>query len=95
MKQNHPRLLDAVDTLGKTVREEGPLDAKTGLLVQVAGAAAIRSEGSVHSHVRRALEAGIAPDEIFHAVILLTNTIGFPQVSAAVRWANDIVQAQK
>ncbi len=58
MKQNLPRLLAAVDGLGEAVREENSLDARTGFLVQVAGAVAIRSEGSVHSPVRRALEAG-------------------------------------
>jgi AhpD family alkylhydroperoxidase len=73
------------------VRREGPLDEKTSHLIQLAAAAAIRSEGSVHSHVRRARAAGASPEEIYHTLILLTSTIGFPTVSAAVSWTYDIL----
>jgi 4-carboxymuconolactone decarboxylase len=85
------RLMKAVEGLGKATRRQGPLDEKTAQLVQLAASAAIRSEGAVHSHVRRALEAGATPDEIHHAVILLTSTIGFPTVSAALSWVDDVL----
>jgi 4-carboxymuconolactone decarboxylase len=42
-------------------------------LIQLVAVAAIRSEGSVHSHVRRALETGASPEEIRHALVLLTS----------------------
>jgi 4-carboxymuconolactone decarboxylase len=45
----------------------------------------------VHSHVRRAVENGAPPEEIYHAIILLTSTIGFPTVSAALSWAEDVL----
>lgn len=48
-------------------------------------------EGAVHSHVRRALEAGVAPREIEHAILLATTSIGFPAVVAALSWAGDII----
>ena len=57
--------------------------------MQLAAAAAIRSEGSVHSHARRATEAGATPEEIHHAILLLTSTIGFPTVAAALSWIDD------
>jgi alkylhydroperoxidase/carboxymuconolactone decarboxylase family protein YurZ len=63
--------------------------------MQLAAAAAIRSEGAVHSHTRRALEAGAAADEICHALILLTSTIGFPNVMAALSWAEDVFEDDK
>lgn len=85
----------AVDNLGKVVKASGPINKKTSHLIQLAAAAAIRSEGSVHSHTRRALEAGAKPAEIYHAVILLTSTIGFPTVSAALSWVDDIIGGQK
>ncbi len=84
----------ALENLGKAAREAGPLDAKTSHLIQLAAASAIRSEGSVHSHTRRALEAGATPDEIRHAIILLASTIGFPTVSAALSWAEDILKKE-
>lgn len=91
LKKNYPEFLDAVESLGKVTSSAGPLDEKTGHLIQLSAAAASRSEGAVHSHVRRALEAGAQPDEIRHAVILLTSTIGFPNVVAALSWANDVM----
>lgn len=82
----------SLENLGKAAREAGPLDLKTSHLIQLAAASAIKSEGAVHSHTRRALEAGATPDEIRHAIILLTSTIGFPSTSAALSWAEDILE---
>ena len=91
VKEHHGKFISALEQLGQAVRQEGPLDHKTSHLVQLAGAAAIRSEGSVHSHVRRALKAGATREEIYHTVILLTSTIGFPNTSAALSWVFDVL----
>jgi AhpD family alkylhydroperoxidase len=91
VEQKYPNYMKVLEQLGKSVREEGPLDGKTANLIQLAAAAAIRSEGAVHSHTKRAIEAGAKQEEIIHAVILLTSTIGFPNVSAALSWVNDVV----
>jgi 4-carboxymuconolactone decarboxylase len=90
LKEKYGKLMDAVDTLGKAAHDSGPLDEKTAHLIQLAGAIALRSEGAVHSHARRAQAAGASIEEIEHAAILLTSTIGFPNVSAALSWINDI-----
>ena len=94
-KEKHKNYIAALEHLGETVCKEGPLDEKTSQLIQLAAAAAIRSEGSVHSHVRRAIKAGASPDEVFHAIILITSTIGFPSTSAALSWAHDIIGAKE
>ncbi len=86
IKEKHGKFIEALEQLGETVRKEGPLDEKTTHLIQLAAGAAIRSEGAVHSHVRRALKAGATPEEIYHTVMLLTSTIGFPNTSAAMSW---------
>ena len=91
IKDKHEKYIDTLDELGRVIRQEGPLNEKTAHLIQLAAAAAIRSEGAVHSHVRRATEAGAKPDEIYHTIILLTSTIGFPTVSAALSWAHDVI----
>lgn len=80
----------AIDQLEKAVRSSGPVDEKTSHLIQMAAAAAIRSEGGVHSHARRAMEKGASREEIYHALILLTGTIGFPNVAAAISWVDDL-----
>ncbi|VVP67323.1 hypothetical protein PS918_00552 [Pseudomonas fluorescens] len=91
LKQQYPAYLDAVEALGAAVRHAGPLDERTVQLIQLGAAAAIHSEGAVHSHARRALEAGATPEQIRHALIALTSTIGFPTVVAAVSWVEDVV----
>ena len=82
---------EAVSRLGEAVRK-GPLDEKTIQLVQLAASAAIRSEGAVHSHTRRALQAGATEDEIYHALLVITSTVGFPTVSAALSWVDDVLK---
>ena len=91
LQQQHPKLAEAINILGQAVKQEGPLDAKSAQLIQLAAAASIRSEGAVHSHVKQARYAGASDEEIRHAVILLTSTIGFPSVMAALSWVNDIL----
>lgn len=91
LRESHPDYFNAIEGLGKAVREAGPVDARHGQLVQLAAAVAVRSEGAVHSHVRRALDAGASPAEIRHAVILVSNTVGFPAVMAALSWVDDII----
>jgi len=92
IQKKYKGLIKAVENLGKVAKASGPLNKKTSELVQLAAAATVRSEGSVHSHTRRALAAGAKPDEVRHAIVLLTSTIGFPSVSAALSWANDVLE---
>tara|TARA_R110002095_G_C4078407_1_gene221149 strand:- start:1 stop:321 length:321 start_codon:yes stop_codon:yes gene_type:complete len=92
MRQQHPKLAEAIDTLGQAVKQEGPIDSKTAQLIQLAAAASIRSEGAVHSHAKQARNAGASQEEIHHAVILLTSTIGFPSVMAALSWVDDTLE---
>jgi 4-carboxymuconolactone decarboxylase len=94
IKEKHEKFIKALEQLGEAVRQEGPLDEKTSHLVQLAAAATNYSEGAVHSHVRRALKAGASPEEIYHTVILLTSTIGFPRTSAALSWVYDVLGGQ-
>jgi AhpD family alkylhydroperoxidase len=86
------KVIDNHQELGKALREAGPLNEKDANLIQLGAAAAIKAEGAVHSHVRRALAAGATPEEIYHAIILLTSTIGFPAVAAALSWVKDIIE---
>ena len=90
--QKFSTIMEKHQDLGKAIREAGPIEGKNSQLIQLSAAAALRSEGSVHSHVKRALDAGASADEIYHTIILLTSTIGFPAVAAALSWAKDIIE---
>jgi alkylhydroperoxidase/carboxymuconolactone decarboxylase family protein YurZ len=91
MQRRYPQLMAAVEALGTAATTAGPLTERVHQLVQLGAAAALRSEGAVHSHPRRALQAGATPEEIRHALLVLTSTIGFPTVVAALSWADDVL----
>lgn len=91
-KRQEKEFIDAVEALGKALKQQGPLQAKWAHLLQLAASIAIHSEGGVHSHVRQAMDNGASRAEIRHAIILLTSTLGFPTVSAALSWAEDIME---
>ena len=92
---DHPRVIQAYEALGDATLGEGPLDRKVAELVKIGLAVGARLEGAVHSHVRRARDAGATPDEIRHAIRLATTTLGFPTMMAALAWANDVLDAAK
>jgi AhpD family alkylhydroperoxidase len=94
-KKNREPYIEAVETLGETLRNQGPLNLKTTHLIQLAAAVAIRSEGAVHSHTRQALATGATAEEVYHTIILLTTTVGYPTVSAALSWAEELVETEK
>lgn len=92
IKKSFPGFIDAVESLGEKAGNAGPLDKKTAHLLQLAASVTNKSEGAVHSHTRQLLDLGANPQEIHHAIILLTSTIGFPTVMAGLSWANDIIE---
>ena len=94
-EKQFPKVMEALEKLGTTLRSSGPLDDKTSHLIQLAAAAAMGSEGSVCSHTKRALQAGASPEEISHAIILLVSTIGFPQTMAALSWSQEVLQKKE
>lgn len=94
LRKEFPELIKAHEKLGE-VLSKGPVSKKQAHLIKLAASAAIRSEGAVHSHTRRALAAGVKPSEIRHTIILLTSTIGFPSMMAALSWADDVLDKNK
>lgn len=91
LQASHPEVIAAAEALGKAAQEAGPLEQKTLHLIQLAASVVLRSEGAVRSHGRRAREAGATVEEIRHAVLALTATIGFPTVAAALDWLEKVL----
>lgn len=92
LKERHAGVIAAVETLRAAAQAAGPLDQKTVHLIQLAASASLMSHGSTHSHTIRALEAGATKEEIRHAVLVLTSTVGFPTVAAALSWVDDVLE---
>lgn len=87
MGKHHPEVWEAFQKFGEACSEAGPIDAKTKHLIKIAAAIAIRSEGATHSHVRRALDEGAAPDEIRHVSLLAAPSRGAAWPPGSVmRW---------
>jgi 4-carboxymuconolactone decarboxylase len=91
IRMRYPEYGRTLSELGRAIKEAGPLDEKTAQLIQIGASAAIRSEGAVHSHTKRALKAGASAEEIYHCALLLTSIIGFSNVAAAISWIDDIL----
>lgn len=89
--KKYPAVMKAYETLGEATAEAGPLDAKTRALVKLGIATGAWREGAVHSHTRRALQAGCTPDEIRHVIVLATTTLGFPSMMATLTWVEDVL----
>lgn len=88
--RRYPKVLKTYEALGQACHEAGPLDPRTRELVKLGIAVGGRLEGAVHSHARRAIEAGASVEECRHVVVLATTTIGFPAMMAALSWLEDV-----
>lgn len=91
-KKEYPAISKAYDDLGGMLAEAGPLDERQIQLIRLAMALASGQEGAVHSHTRRALEAGAAPDAIRHVGLLAMTTVGFPRMMAGLSWIDDVLK---
>ncbi|MBB3190364.1 carboxymuconolactone decarboxylase family protein [Halomonas cerina] len=90
--EQYPEVWEAYTALGKACAEAGPLDARTRRLVKLALAVGARSEGAVHSHVRRGLAEGESPEALRQVAMLSIPTLGLPSGVAALTWIEDITE---
>ena len=78
-KEEFPEIHQKHEALGKEVHEKGgPLPEKTRWLIKIAISAACNHKRALETHIRKATAAGVAEDEIKHAILLLVPTAGFP-----------------
>lgn len=91
-KKTYEKVFNSYESLGNAAGEAGPLSQREVALVRLATAAGAGLEGAVHAHCRRALEAGLSPDEVRHAMILGVTTLGFPSMMANLSRANDVLE---
>jgi 4-carboxymuconolactone decarboxylase len=94
-RQRHAPVVQAYEALGEACAGAGPLDERTRELVKLGMAIGARLEGAVHSHARRALAAGAAPEEVRHVVALAAPTLGFPTTVAVATWVDDVLAERR
>jgi len=92
LHEEYPEVAEAYERLGKEVHRAGPLDDHTRALVKIAISIGAGLEGAVHSHARKALEAGVTEKELLHAAVLAMPTIGLPGTVRALTWVRDVTE---
>lgn len=92
--QRYPGLGKAWD-LVRDAEKQGPLDGKTVRLLKLAIAMGALREGAVHSGVRKALAAGVSPEEIEHLVALAPGVLGFPSAVAVHTWIMESIEESR
>lgn len=93
--ERFPDVFRGYEVMGKAAHAGGPLDAKSRELIKLGMAIGARLEGAAHSHVRKALAAGVTPEEIRHAAVLAISTLGLPTTVMALTWADDVLNGKR
>jgi alkylhydroperoxidase/carboxymuconolactone decarboxylase family protein YurZ len=83
------------EKLGKACHWQGPLEPKVRELVKLGIALGAGLEGAARAHVRLGLKAGALPDEIRHAALLATTTLGFPTAMRSMGWIDDEIDGPR
>ena len=89
--EEFPEVAYYYEELGTAAHASGPLTKRERALVKLGLSFGARLEGGAHSHIRKALEAGVTADDLKHIAILAIPTIGFPSAMAAMSWIDDVL----
>ena len=89
--QDHPDVGDSYQKLSEATKTKGPLDPKTAQIIKLGIAIGMQHEGAVHAHTRKALGVEWTPEELRHAALQATTTLGFPSMMAAYSWVEDVL----
>ncbi len=93
--EQYPDVGRSYTALGAACMSAGPLDAKTAELVKLGISIGAGLSGATHSHTRKALAAGATDDEIVHAVLMATTTLGFPSMMRGLAWVRDVLDGDR
>jgi alkylhydroperoxidase/carboxymuconolactone decarboxylase family protein YurZ len=88
--ERFPEVGGAYTELSRACKEAGPLDARTAELVKLGISIGAGMQGATRSHTRKAIGAGATRDEIIHAVLMATTTVGFPNMMRGMAWVEDV-----
>ncbi|MBI4577266.1 MAG: carboxymuconolactone decarboxylase family protein [Planctomycetes bacterium] len=90
VSRQYPEVFAAYRDFSDATASAGPLDERTLRLVKLAIAVGAGLEGAVHSHVRRALAAGLSRAQVEHLILQGMTTLGLPRTMAALSWSRDV-----
>ncbi len=80
------------EALAAASREAAGFPEKEAELLKLALSMGSRLEGAVHSHARRALEAGATVGEVRGVALLGLTTLGLPHSMMGTSWIEDVLR---
>jgi 4-carboxymuconolactone decarboxylase len=92
LNERYPDFARAYHLVGDAAHRAGPLNERERRLVKLALSVASRQEGGVHAQARKALLAGISPEELRQVVLLAMTNIGFPAMAATMTWVDEVIE---
>jgi 4-carboxymuconolactone decarboxylase len=93
--EEYPEVAQAYERLGDTTRRAGSLTERETELIKLALAAGARLEGAIHSHARRALDAGASEEDLRHISVLAITTLGFPFAMTVRALIEDVLEEEE
>ena len=93
--EKYPQVWEAHQKLTEASAEAGPLDRKTRELIKVAISGAANQETALERHAVMAMQEGAKEEEIYQTILQLITIVGFPRASAALKWAERALTAEK
>lgn len=85
--EKYPEIWESHQGLTEACADSGPLDRKMRELIKVAVSGAFNQEVAVERHAVMAVQEGASVEEVYHAILMLITSVGFPRASAALKWA--------
>ena len=90
--ETYPECGMTYEALAVASREAAGFPEKEAELVKLALSMGSRLEGAVHSHARRALEAGATPAQVRGVALLGLTTLGLPHTMMGTSWIEDVLR---
>ena len=90
----YPELKSAWDLVRKA-EDQGSFDDRTRRLLKLAIAVGAGRPGAISSSTRKALKAGVTPDELEQVIALGVSTVGFPASVAAFQDVREAAEKAK
>lgn len=90
----YPDVWDAHEKMSEACATCGPLDRKTRELIKVGIAGAALQETALQRHAVMAVQEGARKEEVYQAILMLITTVGFPRASAALKCAQQALEAK-
>jgi 4-carboxymuconolactone decarboxylase len=90
--ETYPECGMTYEALAAASREAAGFPEKEAELLKLALSMGSRLEGAVHSHARRALEAGATPAQVRGVALLGLTTLGLPHAMMGTSWIEDVLR---